>query len=70
MKLAKYIGIGVLACAAFVTGFALFSSLIHADKTFADGFKSIFDWFLGVLFGISIAYSAWKKDNKGNDKKE
>ena len=63
-SLLKYILIGALSAVAFVVGFAVVSMLIHSDKTFVDGLKSIFDWFLGVIFGGSIAFSAWKKDNQ------
>ena len=66
-SIVKYILIGVLACAAFVTGFAFLNTLIHEGRTFADGFKNVIDWILGVCFGASCAYSVWKKDN-GKDK--
>lgn len=67
-KLVKYILIGVLACVAFVVGWAFIDTLIHSDRTFADGLKNIFDWFLGVVFGVSCAFSTWKKDNQGEKK--
>ena len=60
----KYILVGVGGAALFLVFFAFVGSLLHSDKTFADGFKSIFDWFLGIVFGSSCAYSLWKKDNE------
>ena len=63
-KLVKYILVGVLACVGFVVAWAFIDTLIHQGRTFADGFKSVFDWFLGVCFGASCAYSVWKNDNK------
>ena len=60
----KYILVGVGAAALFLVAFAFIGSLLHSDKTFADGFKSIFDWILGIVFGSSVAYSLWKKDNE------
>ena len=67
-SIVKYILIGVLACAAFVTGFAFLNTLNQEGRTFADGFKNVLDWILGVCFGVSCAYSVWKKDNsKGKD---
>lgn len=62
--LLKYILVGVLACAVFLVGFSLIDMLLDSEKTFADGFKSVLDWILGVCFGSSCAYSLWKKDNK------
>jgi hypothetical protein len=44
--------------------------LIHPGTQFADGFKKVFDWILAVVFGISCAFSVWKKDNQGNDKND
>lgn len=68
-NLLKYILIGIIAAAAFLCGFSLFDMLIHPERTFADGFKSVFQWVLAVTFGCSCAYSSWKKDHK-DDKKE
>ena len=62
-SLLKYILVGVGAAALFIVAFAFIGSLLHSDRTFADGFKSIFDWILGIFFGSSVAYSLWKKDN-------
>ena len=64
MKLLKYILVGVLGAAAFLVGFAFIGTLLHSEKTFADGFKSIIDWILAIFFGGSCAFSMWKKDNK------
>ena len=59
----KYILVGVGGAALFLVFFAFVGSLLHSDKTFADGFKSIFDWILAIMFGSSAAYSLWKKHN-------
>ena len=67
-KWPKYILVGVLACVAFVVGWAFIDTLIHSDRTFAEGLTKPFDWFLGVVFGISSAFSMWKKDNQGEKK--
>lgn len=66
----KYILIAVGAAAAFLCGWALIDMLIHPGTQFADGFKKVFDWILAVIFGISCAFSVWKKDNQGNDKND
>ena len=59
----KYILIGVAGAALFLVVFAFISQMLHPEKTFADGFKSILDWILAICFGSSVAYSLWKKDN-------
>ena len=59
----KYILIGVGAAALFLVFFAFVGSMLHSEKTFADGFKSILDWILAICFGSSVAYSLWKKEN-------
>ena len=59
----KYILIGVAGAALFLVVFAFISPMLHPEKTFADGFKSILDWILSICFGSSVAYSLWKKDN-------
>ena len=71
-NLAKYILIAVLAGAAFIVGWAFIdSAILKTTETFADGFKSVINWILAVCFGISCAYSPWKKDNKdGKDSKD
>ena len=61
--LLKYILIGVGAAALFLVFFAFVGSMLHSEKTFADGFKSILDWILAICFGSSVAYSLWKKEN-------
>ena len=60
----KYILIGVAGAALFLVVFAFISQMLHPEKTFADGFKNIFDWVLAIRFGCSAAYSLWKKDNE------
>ena len=67
-KKVKYILIGVLGCVGFVVAWAFIDTLIHPDRTFERGLTSIFDWFLGVVFGSSCAFSLWKKDNQGGKK--
>jgi hypothetical protein len=67
-SIVKYILIFAVAAAAFLCGWALIDMLIHPGTQFADGFKKVFDWILAVIFGISCAFSSWKKDNQGNDK--
>lgn len=62
-SLLKYILIGVGAAALFLVFFAFVGSMLHSEKTFADGFKNIFDWVLAICFGCSTAYSLWKKEN-------
>ena len=69
-NIVKYILIAVGAAAAFICGWALIDMLIHPGTQFADGFKKVFDWILAVVFGISCAFSVWKKDNQGNDKND
>ena len=64
----KYILIFVVAVAAFLCGWALIDMLIHPGTPFVDGFKKVFDWVLAIIFGASCAFTAWKKDNKDNDK--
>ena len=59
----KYILIGVAGAALFLVVFAFISQMLHPEKTFADGFKNIFDWVLAICFGCSAAYSLWKKEN-------
>ena len=67
-KMVKYILIGVLGCVGFVVAWAFIDTLIHPDRTFERCLTSIFDWFLGVVFGSSCAFSLWKKDNQGGKK--
>ena len=67
-NLLKYIVIGIVCAALFLVVFALFGMLLNSEKTFADGFKSVFDYILAVVFGASVAYSVWKKDNPGEKK--
>ena len=67
-KMVKYILIDVLGCVGFVVAWAFIDTLIHPDRTFERGLTSIFDWFLGVVFGSSCAFSLWKKDNQGGKK--
>ena len=42
--------------------------LINSGKTFADGFKDVLDYVLSIIFGASIAYAVWKKNNQGEKK--
>ena len=67
-NLLKYIVIGIVCAALFLVVLALFGMLLHPEKTFADGFKGVFDYILAVVFGASVAYSIWKKDNTGAKK--
>ena len=46
----------------------LFGMLINSGKTFADGFKDVLDYVLSIVFGASIAYAVWKKNNQGEKK--
>lgn len=69
-SLLKYILVAVLGCVAFVVAWSFINPLLHPEKAFADGISSVFYWFLGVVFGTSSAYSLWKKDTKGSEKKE
>ena len=62
--LLKYILIGVGAGALFIVFFSFVSSMLHPEKTFADGFKNILDWILAICFGSSVAFSLWKKKNE------
>ena len=57
----KYILIFLLVTLAFVSGWALISSLLDG-KPFLDGYKSVLDWVLGVFCGGSAAFSTWRKD--------
>ena len=68
-NLLKYIIIGIACAGLFLVAFALFGSLINPEKTFADGFKSVLDYILAVVFGVSIASAVWKKDNNAGDSK-
>ena len=67
-SLLKYIVIGIVCAALFLVVFALFGMLTNSEKTFADGFKSVFDYVLAIVFGASAAYAVWKKDNQGEKK--
>ena len=35
---------------------------------FLLAFKSIFDYILAIVFGVSVASAVWKKDNQGEKK--
>ena len=67
-SLLKYIIIGIVCAALFLVFFAFIGTLLHPEKTFADGFKSVFDYILAVVFGASMASAVWKKDNQGEKK--
>ena len=67
-NLLKYIIIGIICAGLFLVAFALFGMLINSEKTFADGFKSVFDYILAVAFGVSVASAVWKKDNQSGKK--
>ena len=68
-SLLKYIVIGIVCAGLFLVVFAFVGTLLHSEKTFADGFKDVFDYVLAVVFGTSVAYSVWKKDNQSEKKK-
>ena len=68
-SLLKYIVIGIVCAGLFLVVFAFVGTLLHPEKTFADGFKDVFDYVLAVVFGTSVAYSVWKKDNQSEKKK-
>ena len=55
-NLLKYIIIGIVCAGLFLLAFA-----------FID-FKSIFDYILAIVFGVSVASAVWKKDNQGEKK--
>ena len=67
-NLLKYIIIGIVCAALFLLAFAFIETLLHPEKTLADGFKSIFDYILAIVFGVSVASAVWKKDNQGEKK--
>ena len=70
-NLLKYIIIGIVCAGLFLLAFAFIGTLLHPEKTLADGFKSfksIFDYILAIVFGVSVASAVWKKDNQGEKK--
>ena len=66
-NLLKYIIIGIVCAGLFLLAFAFIETLLHPEKTLADGFKSIFDYILAIVFGVSVASAVWKKDNQGEN---
>lgn len=67
-NLLKYIIIGIVCAGLFLLAFAFIETLLNPEKTLADGFKSIFDYILAIVFGVSVASAVWKKDNQGEKK--
>ncbi len=67
-NLGIYILIGILAAAAFMAGFAAFDVLLGNKPTFVEGLKSVWHIVCGIVFGISVAGSIWKKNNKEEKK--
>ena len=67
-NLLKYIIIGIVCAGLFLLAFAFIGTLLHPEKTLADGFKSIFDYILAIVFGVSVASAVWKKDNQSEKK--
>lgn len=68
-NLLKYIACGIAAAALFLTAFAFLGSLIHPERSFADGFRSIIDWILAAVFGFSCGSGLWKRDSRKNGEK-
>ncbi len=67
-KLLVYIVIGVIGAAVFAAGWAWIDTLLGRATDFVDGLKNVMNLILAVIFGIGLAVTMWKKDNKGDSK--